>query len=539
MKKRIFSALFCLLLLLSFMFTGCSSGPKRPDKEIAVLFTNDVHCAVDGAIGYAGVAAYRAELESAGAETVLIDIGDAIQGAPIGAFSKGKNIIRLMNAVGYAAMVPGNHEFDYGTDNLIALSKEAQFPFVSLNFTDSATGKTVFEPYTVVECAGVKIAFIGVSTPKTLISSTPTYFMDENGSYIYDFMQDEDGGKLWAAVQNTVDAAKKGGADYIVAMTHLGIDDSTAPYLSTELITHTTGIDTVLDGHSHSVIEYNPVKNADGKEVALSSTGTGLEQIGVLTIKTDGSIRTSLAVTQDKDADITALIDSVKQESDAFLNTVASNLDMDLTINDPLTGVRVIRTAETNLGDLCADAYRAAGEADAAFVNGGGIRTSLNAGDVTYGDILAVQPFGNKLCKITVTGQEILDALEYSISKVPAEFGGFLQVSGLTFTYDPNVPSTVTTDVNGMFTGISGARRVINVVIGGEPLDPAKDYTLVSTNYTLKSCGDGYTMFADNEILLDEFIDDYTALANYINDGCGGDAAQYAEVYGGNRIVAK
>ncbi|HOP11424.1 MAG TPA: bifunctional UDP-sugar hydrolase/5'-nucleotidase [Oscillospiraceae bacterium] len=538
MKKRIFSTLFCLLLL-PLLFSGCSSGPELPNREIAVLFTNDVHCAVDDAIGYAGVAAYRSELESAGIETILVDVGDAIQGAPIGAFSKGENIISIMNALGYAAMVPGNHEFDYGVDNLVALSKEADFPFVSLNLVDSATGETVFEPYTVVEYAGVKIAFIGVSTPKTLTSSAPTYFMDENGNYIYNFMQDEDGGKLWAAVQNTVESAKKADADYVVALTHLGIDESASPYLSTELITHTTGIDAVLDGHSHSVIECDLVKNADGKEVALSSTGTELEYIGVLTVKTDGSIETSLAVTEEKDAGITALIDSIKQESDALLNAVAAHLNTNLEIIDPTTGVRVIRTAETNLGDLCADAYRAAGDADLAFANGGGIRAALNAGDVTYGDILAVQPFGNKLCKIIVTGQEILDALEYGVSKVPAEFGGFLQVSGLTFTYDPNVPSTVITDENGMFTGISGARRVVSVMIGDEQLDPAKEYTLVGTNYTLKSCGDGYTMFADNEILLDEFIDDYTALTDYISGGCGGNAAQYAEVYGGDRIIAK
>lgn len=284
------------------------------------------------------------------------------------------------------ALPIGEKTLQHGTtpvcSALNTTQEQGKFPFLSLNFVDGVSGKPVYQPYIIVERDGIKIAFVGVSTPKTLTSSRPTYFMDENGNYNYSFLQDESGKKLWDAVQQTVDAAKKDGADYVIALTHLGIDTATAPYLSTEMIAGTSGIDVVLDGHSHSVVECERVRNKDGKRVLLSSTGTALNHIGFLLIDRDGNLSTGLVsdYTQ-KDADISAYINGLKAESEQQLKQ--------------------------------------------PVMNGGGIRAGLKTGEITYGDVLGVFPFGNHLRTIEVTGQQLLDALELSVSEIPEENGGF------------------------------------------------------------------------------------------------------------------
>ena len=544
MKKKLLALTLVLMLLLAGCGSAAPAETPAPtpaeesaylglDNDIVILYTNDVHCGVDDNLGYTGLATVKNALEAQGKHVVLVDNGDAVQGDTIGTLSNGEYIIDIMNEVGYDVATPGNHEFDYGMEQFLALTEQANFPYVSANFVDS-DGNTVLDPYVIKDVAGVKIAFVGISTPKTITTSTPKYFQDDNGNYIYSFQQDETGEKLYAAVQSAVDAARAEGAQFVIALAHLGIEEDCSPWTSSEVIVNTTGIDAVLDGHSHSMIQGEKVKNKDGAEVLLSSTETKLAYIGCLTIKDDGSMSTTLI----SDNGMKEFIGGIQEEFEELVNTVVASTDVDLIIKDPASGERIVRVSETNLGDLCADAYRAMSGADVAIVNGGGVRADIPAGDITYGQIIAVHPFGNEMCVVECTGQEILDALELGCSKLPAESGGFLQVSGMTYTVDLNVESTVKLDENGMFVEVEGERRVKDVTIGGEPLDPEKTYTLASHNYKLKDCGDGYSMFADNVFLQDSVMIDNQVLINYIVDVLGGTVGEeYADPYGQGRIT--
>lgn len=543
-------------MMMSLVLTGAMTAAALPvyageaaAGETVVLYTNDVHCAVssdeeNGVLGYAKVAGLKAALEAEGKEVILVDAGDAIQGAAVGTLSDGEFITDIMNAVGYDLAVPGNHEFDYGMEQFFAITEKAEFPYVSCNFTDLKEDKPVFDAYEIVEAGDKKIAFLGICTPKTITSSTPKYFQDENGEYIYGFKQGGDGADLYESVQTAADAARDEGADYVIAVAHLGIDASTSPWTSSEVIENTTGIDAVLDGHSHSTIDGEKVKNKDGQEVLLTSTGTKLAAVGELTIAEDGTLSSALVTEAEADADAEAKVAEITSELDGVLSEVVAKTEVPLVINDPETleqeePVRIIRTAETNLGDLCADAYRAVSGADIAVVNGGGIRADIKAGDITYNDIISVHPFGNELCMVETTGQQILDCLEMACKDVPNEYGGFLQVSGLTYQFDPEIPSTVTVDENGMFVSVDGERRVSEVKVGGEDLDPAKTYTLASHNYLLKNGGDGMNMFMNDKLLLEDIMLDNQVLITYITEHLDGVVGEdYKEPYGSERIVA-
>ena len=539
--RKILSCLLALALLLSGL---TAFAEETAAKDVVVLYTNDVHCGIDENIGYAGLAAYKKAFAKADYDVLLVDNGDAIQGGPVGTLSKGEYIIDIMNEVGYDVATIGNHEFDYGMDQFMALREKAKFPYVSANFTD-LEGKPILDPFVIKEAGGRKIAFVGASTPETFTKSTPTYFQNEKGEYIYDFCEGEDGKRLYAAVQKAVDDAREAGAEYVVVLAHLGIDGSSVPYTSSDLIVNTNGIDAVLDGHSHSTIEQEVVKNKDGEEVLLSSTGTKLAAVGALTIAADGTLSTRLhteSIFQDDET--TAFVEGIKAQYGETLAKVVASSQVDLIVND-LTAVdsegkpiRIIRSQETNLGDLCADAYRLVSGADIGVVNGGGIRAAIPAGDITFEQIISVHPFGNAMCVVEATGQQILDALEKSVSKLPDENGGFLHVSGLTFTVDMSVPSTVVVDDKGNFVEVSGERRVKDVKVGGEDLDPAKTYTLASHNYMLKSGGDGFNMFINDKLLQDEVMLDNQVLITYITENLGGVIGEeYAEPYGQGRIT--
>lgn len=543
MLKR-FSALLLALLTAMTGFALAEEADAAASNGVVILYTNDVHCAIDTNIGYAGVSAYAKAYEAAGYDVLIADCGDAVQGAAVGTLSTGEYIIDIMNEVGYDVATIGNHEFDYGVDRFIELTEMADFPYVSANFTD-LEGNAILSPYVVLEAGGYSIAFVGASTPETFSKSTPTYFQDEEGNFIYSFCGGNDGADLYAAVQAAVDDARAEGVDYVVVLSHLGTEASSVPFTSTDLIANTTGIDVVLDGHSHSVWEMELEQNKDGEDVVMSSTGTQLNALGSLTIDAEGALTTQLHTeTIFQDEETAAFIEGIEAEYADTLATVVASSDVDLTIYDPTATdadgnpVRLIRSQETNLGDLCADAYRAISGADIAFVNGGGIRDSIPAGDITYEQIIAVHPFGNALCVVEATGQEILDALEMSVRHVPEETGGFLQVSGLTFEVNLSVESTVVTDDADMFVEITGDRRVQNVLVNGEPIDPEATYTVASHNYMLKSGGDGYTMFMDNTLLQDEVMLDNQVLINYITDSLGGVVGEaYTDAYGEGRIA--
>ena len=541
------------LILALAMLLGCvayAQDDAQLSQDVVVLFTSDAHCGVDQGFGYAGLAAVRDSLEAAGNHVLLVDNGDAIQGEPIGTMTTGEAIIQLMNAVGYDIAIPGNHEFDYGMDRFLELTEKANFPYISANFNKE--GELVFAPYVMKDFDGVQIAFVGVTTPKTITSSTPKYFQDDEGNFVYGFMQDESGEKLYEAVQTAVDNAREEGADYVVAMGHMGNEAECSPWTYADVIANTTGIDAFLDGHSHDTDQV-AMANKDGEDVLRAACGTKLAGIGYLRIAVDGSISTGLYTWNNDVAlpellglenDISIAVDEAVAELDEKLGEVVAKTDVELTINDPVavmedgTPVRIIRNAETNLGDLCADAYRDQSGADIAFVNGGGIRVSIPAGDITLNDILSVHPFGNAMCVVEATGQQILDALEWGARSVPGENGGFLQVSGLTYEIHTYIESSAKADENTMFAGVEGEYRVKNVMVGGEPLDPEKTYTLASHNYMLKNGGDGFNMFMDCNLLQDEVMLDNQVLINYITGTLGGVVGeQYADPYGEGRIV--
>lgn len=543
--------LLALLLTIAMLCCGVAFAEEAAAEHspVVILYTNDVHCGIEDDIGYAGLAAYRKAFEAKGYETLLVDNGDSIQGGPIGTLSKGEYIIDIMNEIGYDVATLGNHEFDYGMDQLNALMEKASFPYVSANFADME-GNTILDPYVIKEAGGWKIAFIGATTPKTYTSSNPKNFQDEEGNYIYNFSAGNDGADLYAAIQNAVDAARGEGADAVILMSHLGIEADCQPYTSNDVIMNTTGIDVVLDGHSHSVIECEKVLNAAGEEVTLTSTGTKLANLGALTLEAgeEGISFTTALHNEDlfQDAEFSAYIQDVKAKYEAVLNEVVATTAVDLTVNDPVATtedgkpVRIVRSQETNLGDLCADAYRATLGSDIAFVNGGGVRANIPAGDITYGQILNVHPFGNMACMIEIKGEYILDALEMSARAIPGETGGFLQTSGLTYEINSAIESPVVIDEAGNFAGVEGERRVSNVMVGGEPLDPEKTYTVASHNFMLKDGGDGYVMFKNGTLLVDQVKIDNQLLIDYIVETLGGVVGEeYADPYGQGRIVIK
>ncbi len=545
MNKKVFACLLAVVMLLGMIVVPAAAKAEgeEPAKEIVVLYTNDVHCGVTDGMGYVGVARVKAALEAAGKEVILVDNGDAVQGDVIGTLSKGEAIVELMNDVGYDVATIGNHEFDYGMDQFKKNVSLAKFQYVCCNFLDDK-GAAVLKPYTIIEKAGKKIAFVGIDTPE---------------NFIYSFCEGNDGQDLYNKVQETVDAARAEGADYVIALAHLGVDYQSAPWTASEVIVNTTGIDVVLDGHSHTDFklaygqDFVAVKNKEGNEVIHTSTGTKLANVGILTIAGDKItaklVDTSAMKFMDmagllaEDNGVGEVVKAAIAKNEELVNTVVAHTDVDLVIKDPVSGERIVRNQETNLGDLCADAYRAMGETDIAFVNGGGVRDTIPAGDVTYGQIIKVHPFGNALCTVEATGQEILDALEMSVSSMPGESGGFLQVSGLKFTVDMNVDSTVVKDEKKMFVEVSGDRRIKDVEVlqadgSYAPIDPAKTYTLACHNYLLKDMGDGYTMFADNKFLSENVMLDNQVLINYIVEKLGGTVgADYVDPYGQGRIT--
>ena len=549
--KKIFSLLLVLALLFSVGFA--EEAAPALQKNLVILFTSDVHCGIDQGWGYAGLYAVKESL-SADNHVLLVDDGDAIQGEPIGTMTTGEAIIDIMNAVGYDIAIPGNHEFDYGTDRFLELTKKANFPYISCNFNKQ--GEPVFQPYVIKDIDGVKFAFVGVTTPMALRSSTPRYFMDENGKFIYGFLQDENGETLYAAVQKAVDDARAEGAQYVIVMAHMGNEAECSPWTYAEVISNTTGIDAWLDGHSHDTDQV-VMKNKDGQDVVRSACGTKLANIGALTITTDGKISSELYSWNQKIA-APKLLGLQNAASEAVtaasgvlnekLNQVVAATSVELIINDPVAKtedgkpIRIIRRSETNLGDLCADAYldQSSG-ADIALVNGGGIRVAINKGDITLNDILRVHPFGNSLTVIEATGQQVLDALEWSVHSLPGEFGGFDHVAGLTFEYDATIPTPCVEDESKMFDHVNDAmeRRVRNVLVAGEPLDPAKIYKVVSHDYQLLNNGDGYTMFEGCNVLQESVKLDNQVLIDYITGTLGGVVGDgYTEPYGQGRIVS-
>ena len=520
-------------------------------ESVYVLYTNDIHCEVSG---YPALAAYRAQLLENGENVVTVDAGDAIQGEAIGAQTKGSAIIDIMNTVGYDYAIPGNHEFDYSLSTFLDLTKNADFTYLSANFVDLQTGSTVFTPYAVKDFDGKKAAFIGICTPETYTKSTPVYFQDENGNYLYSFSENT----FYETIQNTIDQAREDGADIVIAVGHLGINGTASGWKSTDVIANTTGIDVFIDGHSHETIANNIYQNKDGEDVPLTSTGTKFDNFGIMKIQMDASdasndisITAQLLhpseVTYDSSEAASEAYHSVQNKIDhynqelSYLYEVLGTAEIELTINNA-EGARRIRSGETNLGDFVADAYRSICQADIALVNGGGIRASVSAGDVTRKSLMDVNPWSNAMCVIEASGQQILDALEHGARNLPEENGGFLQVSGLTYYLDTCKESPVIMDEQGTFQSIDPAkgRRITNVKVNGQALEPDKMYTVCGSVYTLQNSGDGFTMFKNDKVVAqDNLPTDATMLISYFTDVLNGriTAGQYGNIAGEGRII--
>ena len=552
-KNKRLSLLSLISIGIIFLFISLNKNTtiSAPEK-IIILHTNDVHCQIDQKknkdgivtnIGYAGVLAYKKEMENLhGINNVtLVDAGDAIQGGPIGTLSKGEYIVDIMNYVGYDVACPGNHEFDYGMENFLKLSTEtSKANYICCNFRD-LEGNPILSPYTLIKYGDLTIAYLGINTPESFTKSSPIYFQDENGNYIYDFAQGEKGQTLYKTVQKYVDEAIKEGANYVVAIGHLGDEGASEYWSSKSLIKNTYGIDIFIDGHSHEV--YSEIlKNKKGKNVLLAQTGTKLQNLGKITINTKNKKITSEFISNYKaqDEDAVNYIEGIKNKFSDILQEVVAKSSVTLTTLDPTTHKRAIRNSETNLGDFCADAYRVMVGADIAFANGGGIRADIEEGDITYEEIINVHPFGNEICVIETTGQDILDALEVGACEYPIENGGFLQVSGLSYTIDPSIPSSVVFNERGQFVKVDGKYRVTEVMVGNEPLVLNKTYTLASHNYMIKNGGDGYTMFMDDKMIKDSVVIDNGALINYITENLNGVIGdEYKNPKGNGRIIIK
>ncbi len=512
--------------------TNCFFGDKA---DVTILYTNDVHTYIDNKSPkptYAAIAALKKSIEDTGRDVLLVDAGDHIQGTAYGSMDDGATIIELMNEAGYDLATPGNHEFDYGMARAKAVLREADFPYVSCNWVDLRTGFNVLPSVKFFFVGGRKIAFVGVTTPETFTKSTPAYFMnDAQTKYIYDILGGEDGQKLYDAVQEAIDKAEFWGADTIIGLGHLGVDPSSSPWTSEEVIAHTHGFTAFIDGHSHTVMANKQVTDASGKAVTLTQTGSYFKNIGKMTVGADGTITTELIDTYEGlDAAVAATASNWISAVDDMLGEEIAVGDTKFYINDPATGKRRIRSGETNLGDFVADGiYTYFNEieelhCDVAIMNGGGIRTDVEAGPWSFKTCKTVSPFGNVACLMSVTGQQIQDALEFGARFAGAEGkenGGFLQVAGARYTIHPMIPNTVQTNDKNVWTGSATTPRVSNVEIYDkttgtyQPLDPNATYALAGMNYTLRNLGDGFAMFDGATLIKDYVSEDYLVMSSY------------------------
>ena len=535
--------------------SACWLGDK---SDVTILYTNDVHTYIDKQspkLTYAAIADLKQSYQNAGKDVLLVDAGDHVQGTAYGSMDEGASIIKLMNAAGYDAATPGNHEFDYGMDRAKAIMKEADFPYLSCNWVDLRTTLRVLPSVKVFVRGGRRIAFVGVTTPETFTKSTPAYFMDKaQRKYIYDIQGGEDGKKLYDAVQKAIDKAKLL-ADVVIGLGHLGVDPSSSPWTSEEVIAHTSGFDAFIDGHSHTVMENKQVKDASGKAVTLTQTGSYFANVGEMTIAADGTITTKLIPTHEgMDAGIAAMQTGWVNTVDDMLGEKIAVGDSDFYVTDPAIGKRRIRSAETNLGDFVADGiYTYFNEVeklhcDVAIMNGGGIRADVPAGDWTFKTCKQVSPFGNVACLMSVTGKQIQDALEFAArfaGEGGKENGGFLQVAGATYEIHTDIPNTVQTDEKNVWIGsATGTPRVQNVKIYDKasgsylPLDPGATYALAGMNYTLRNLGDGFAMFDGAELIKDYVSEDYLVMATYAMTFDGADAAGLPHLSSANSPLA-
>ncbi len=560
--KRIFAVFIAVVLLCSTVIPVAAENDTR-SEDIVILYTNDVHTYIDGPLSYDVIAAIKKDLQVEYKYVLLADAGDHIQGTAYGSMDKGGSIIELMNAAGYDVATLGNHEFDYGMGGCMNVIEWAEFPYISANFYHESNGtrrENVLDSYVIFDCGDEKVAFVGITTPGSFTKSTPAYFQDENGNYIYGISAGENGADMQQDVQKAINAAKEDGATQIIALGHLGMETSASPWTSVETIAGVSGLDAFIDGHSHHMIEKEMVKDKDGHDVLLTQTGEYFGRIGMMVIDSkNGDITTDFIECEEILADDGETVEGYKLNSELYSGTelisdeaVKTVQNMWITQVDELLGEtigstsvvldnydadgnRLVRAQETNTGDFAADALyylfdNMDLDVDVAIMNGGGIRNQGITGDISYKLCKDIHTFGNVACLQTVSGQQLLDALEWGARSVgEGESGGFLQVSGLTYQIDTSIPDTTQKDDKGVWIGCpTGEYRVHNVKIynketqAWDALDLNATYNLAGYNYTLRDLGDGFAMFDGAVNILDYVMEDYMVLANYINGFEGG-----------------
>ena len=496
-----------LLPLVVFGVFSCSgkqpqvSGDKQvlaSPRSIVVVYENDVHCNMEGYAKFAGLRDAIADT----ADVLTVSSGDFLQGGAMGSISRGGYVVTLMNAVGYDAVTLGNHELDYKIPRLMELSDSMNAAIVCANLVQKGTSTPLFKPYVLKLIGSKKIAFVGVLTPQTLVGEAYA-FTDESLKTLYDIPSE----KIFNLVQSAVDDARKAGADYVILLSHLGF---VPPVSSVEVVQKTTGINAVLDGHSHSVVGEEFIANANGDSVLVSQTGTKFQNVGVLDITRNGKFHSRLIPMDSVVAvnrKVAAVYDSLQALVAADLQKVVSNTKFDLTINGD-DGKRLVRKGETNLGDLAADAMRFSVGAQIGIENGGSVRVTIPAGAVKYQDILNVMPFANGMCLIRATGRQIKEALAQGASKLPEESGGFLQVSGLRYTVVVEKSEIAATRV-----------RIENVQVetdkGFVAIDENALYTVGLSSYVAYEGGE-ITAFRESEIVMDKVMTDDEAMVKFL-----------------------
>lgn len=533
MKKKLLSLIIAISMLICSLI---SCQQQIPQEKIVILYENDVHCAVEG---YTKLAAMKEELKSSYDYVGVVSVGDFVQGGTLGTISSGEYIVNLMNLVGYDAITLGNHEFDYKLTRLMELTSMMKTKPLSANFRKISDNSNVFDPYSIVSYGETDIAYIGVTTPSTLSSSSPMQFKDTDGNYIYSFNPES----IYDIVQENIDAAKKDGADYVIALTHVGIEDAQDYSTAIEIAENTDGIDVILDGHSHSVVENMKITDKGGNEVILSSTGTKFEHIGKLTIE-EGKFETSLVKTEEYEKTSEAVDTYLAQINEEYQKLGERKIgvsDVNLITHDA-NGDRLVRRAETNLGNLCADAFRLVTGADIGYINGGGLRAPISVGDITFNDILSIYPFNNQVVVCEMTGQAIKDMLEFATKYYPLEGGSFPHISGIKCSIDTSIPSSAQQDINEIFTGVTGEYRIYDIkVLNSEtgaydPIDLNKTYTFASHNYLILEQGSGMSMFKDVKVITNDGMLDVELLEKYIVENLGGHITeQYKDV--DNRVI--
>ena len=515
-----------------------SASSQASSPLLAIIHTNDTHghdvameatADVKGNFSLAAVAALKAEWEQKGYEVLLVDAGDATQGMPLVDTSNGAPAIAFMNACGYDLMAVGNHEFDWGPDALAANVKAANFPFLSANVMDKETGKRHFDANKIVELGdGTKVGFFGLTTPSTMTTAEP------KDVETFTFLNGDD---FFACAQAQVDELRGQGCDMVVCVGHLGNEvPGDGEGSSKNVIQRVTGIDLFIDGHDHEEVQ----EEVDG--ILLVETGCYLHNIGVVVID-EGAPSSELVAAgsfDGIDSSVQAIIDAENERVESEMNVALGSTAFFLN------GERVpgVRTGETNLGDFCADAWRWTAsvdlghDVDAGILNAGGIRVSVEPGDITLGSIKSIVPYSNELAVLDVTGAQLLEALEAGCQAVGTDrpIGAFPQVSGITFTVDASVPFEAGPTYPGSTfnsPALPGSRVTITDV-GGRGFDEKETYSIATSSFI---CEGGDTYYAFKEAYDAErpvpFGFDYEAITSYLVEACNHEVpADYAQPQG-------